>query len=392
VKLGQTKHFAIATAIVIAIIVYGSLYPFVFGPADDGIEPALRALWETRAERPGRIDFLANILLYMPLGFCAIRTLGRWGGAVGRMMLVTLFGALLSASMELLQYYDASRVTNASDVYTNTFGSLMGAVGGSLLTEGIRWPLLSEIAIARVPTLLLVAWVGYRLFPFVPTLDLHKYWSAIKPVMLNPDPTYYDLLRYTAMWLGIGALIEAIVGTRRGWLFFSLFIVGILVGKIMIVDATLNTSEIAGAAVAIAAWIVLGFRPALRTTLIALFFCAYVVAERLEPFQFAATPGPFSWIPFRGFMSGDLTIDVMAFLQKFFLYGSLIWLLTQAGWRLRSAILSTALILFITSEAERFLPGRSAEITDALMALVIGAIFVLIGTEHRGAATEFGAD
>jgi hypothetical protein len=49
-------------------------------------------------------------------------------------------------------------------------------------------------------------------------------------------------------------------------------------------------------------------------------------------------------------------------------------------------------MLFITSEAECFLPGRSAEITDALMALVIGAIFVLIGTEHRGAATEFGAD
>jgi hypothetical protein len=74
VKLGQLQHFAIATAIVIAVIVYGSLYPFVFGPAGDGIEPALRALWETRAERPGRINFLANILLYMPLGFCAIRT------------------------------------------------------------------------------------------------------------------------------------------------------------------------------------------------------------------------------------------------------------------------------------------------------------------------------
>ena len=364
----------------------------MFRPAGAGIEPALRALWETRAERPSRFNFLANILLYMPLGFCAIRTLGRWGGAVGRMVLVTLFGALLSASMELLQYFDEGRVTDAPDIYANTLGTVIGAMAGSFLAESIRWPFLSEIAVARVPTLLLVAWVGYRLFPFVPTLDLHKYWSAIKPVMLNPDPTYYDLLRYTAMWLGIGALIEAIVGMRRGWLFFSLFIVGILVGKIMIVDATLNTGEIAGAAVAIAAWIILGFRPALRTTLIALFFCAYVVAERLEPFQFAATPGPFSWIPFRGFMSGDLAIDVMAFLQKFFLYGSLIWLLTQAGWRLRSAIISTALMLFIASEAECFLLGRSAEITDALMALVIGAIFVLIGTEHRGAATEFGAD
>jgi VanZ family protein len=74
---------------------------------------------------------------------------------------------------------------------------------------------------------------------------------------------------------------------------------------------------------------------------------------------------------------------------KFFLYGSLIWLLTQAGWRLRSAILSTALILFITSEAERFLPGRSAEISDAFIVLVIGAISALIGIKRRDVA---GAD
>lgn len=382
-KLGRSKHFAIATTIVIATIVYGSLYPFAFRPADDGIGPALRALWGSWADRPGRITFLANILLYMPLGFCAIHALGRWGGAAGRMVLITLLGVFLSVSMELLQYFDEGRVTDAPDVYANTLGTLIGAVAGSLLTEGIRWPFLSEIAVARVPTLLLVAWVGYRLFPFVPTLNLHKYWSAIKPVIINPDPTYYDLLRYTAMWLGIGALIEAIVGTRRGWLFFSLFVVGILVGKIMIVGATLNAGEIAGAAAAIAAWIVLGFRPALRIILIAFAFCAYVVAERLEPFQFAATPGPFSWIPFLGFMSGDLAIAVMSFLQKFFMYGSIIWLLTQIGWRLRSAIFSTALILFITSEAERFLPGRSAEISDAFMVLVIGTIFALIDIKRR---------
>ena len=211
-KLGRSKHFAIATTIVIAVIVYGSLYPFAFRPADDGIGPVLRALWESRAERPGRVTFLANILLYMPLGFFAIHALGRRGGAAGRMVLITLLGVFLSVSMELLQYFDEGRVTDAPDVYANTLGTLIGAGAGSLLTESIRWPFLSKIAVARVPTLLLAAWVGYRLFPFVPTLDLHKYWSAIKPVIIDPDPTYYDLLRYTAMWLGIGALIEAI-----GW-------------------------------------------------------------------------------------------------------------------------------------------------------------------------------
>lgn len=203
-KLERSKHFAIATTIVIAIIVYGSLYPFAFRPADDGIRAALRALLESWADRPGRITFLANILLYMPLGFFAIHALGRRGGAAARMVLITLFGAFLSVSMELLQYFDAGRITDAPDVYANTLGTLIGAAAGSLLTESIRWSFLSEIAVARVPILLLVAWVGYRLFPFVPTLDLHKYWSAIKPVINNPVPTHYDLFRYTAMWLGIG--------------------------------------------------------------------------------------------------------------------------------------------------------------------------------------------
>ena len=114
--MGRSKHFAIATTIVIAIIVYGSLYPFAFRPADDGIGPARRALWESRAERLGRVTFFANILLYMPLGFFAIHALGRRGGAAGRMVLITLLGVFLSVSMELLQYFDEGRVADAPDV------------------------------------------------------------------------------------------------------------------------------------------------------------------------------------------------------------------------------------------------------------------------------------
>ncbi len=386
------KRFVVATAIVVAVIVYGSLYPFVFERPVDGIEPALRALLASRAETPARSTVIANVLLYMPLGFCAILASRDRAGGAARIVLITLIGALLSVSIELAQFFDQGRVTDAPDVYANTIGTLLGAVVGRLTGGSIRWPLLSEITTARIPTLLLTAWIGYRLFPYVPAIDLHKYWEALKPVILHPTLSAYDLFRYTAMWLAIAALVEAIVGSRRIWFCFPLFAVAVLVGKVMVVDAVLNTAEIAGAASALVWRGLLGFSASVRTVVVALAFCGYVVAERLEPFRFLPVAGPFGWTPFWGFISGDPAIETLAFLQKFFLYGGAIWLLVNAGLRLAPATVLIATMLFATSQAERLLPGRSAEVTDAVMALIIGGIFALIGSKSDWVRGEFGAD
>jgi hypothetical protein len=43
------------------------------------------------------------------------------------------------------------------------------------------------------------------------------------------------------------------------------------------------------------------------------------------------------------------------------------------------------MMLFTTSWVETYLPDRSAEITDALMALLIGAIIALMQTERNAA-------
>jgi hypothetical protein len=75
----------------------------------------------------------------------------------------------------------------------------------------------------------------------------------------------------------------------------------------------------------------------------------------------------------------------MSFLEKTFLYGSLIWLLGETGLRLGTSAVLAATMLFTTSWVESYLPNRSAEITDALMALLIGAIIALMQTERRAA-------
>jgi VanZ family protein len=382
-RLPFKGNFLFATAVVIAVIVYGSLYPFAFRPPVIGFGRAARALIESWNETPSRGDFIANVALYLPLGFFAILAIGRGVGTAKRIALAVLTGALLSTCMELTQFYDDGRQTAATDLYANVVGTTLGAIGGSLTGSDFRWPLLREIASNRVPALLLSAWAGYRLFPYVPTTDLHKYWDTLKPVILYPSLTGYDLFRYTAIWLTIGALIEPISGPKRVRQLFPLFVGGVLVAKVMMVETMLTTAEIAGAALALCAWSVLAVHVRLRVSVIALLFCGYVIAERLEPFQFGSTAASFSWVPFLGFMSSSPEIGVLSFFQKFFLFGSSIWLLAQAGLRLRLSIAIVAAILFMTSYAEAYLPNRSAEVTDTVMALIIGAVFALIEKDTR---------
>ena len=172
-RLRLNGNFSVATSVVIAVIVYGSLYPFAFRHFA-GLGPAAHALLWSWAWAPSRSDFIANVGLYMPLGYLALLAIGNGGVAPKRIALVILTGALLSACMELVQYYDDGRQTAATDLYANIVGTGLGALGGRLTGSNFRWPLLREIASNRVPALLLSAWAGYRLFPYVPTIDLHK--------------------------------------------------------------------------------------------------------------------------------------------------------------------------------------------------------------------------
>jgi VanZ family protein len=384
--LGRVFSRGVALAVVVVIVVYGSLYPFVFRHPANGIGP-LGTLLKDWAQLPQRGDFVANVLLYFPLGFFGVLAFSAKTRLLAAAGVAIAAAVLLSTAMELAQYYVAGRVTSASDVYSNVIGALLGAITAAATSGYVQWGPLREIAANRVPAFLLAVWLGYRLFPYVPTIDLHKYWIALRPVLLNPIPTKYDLFRHTAIWLTIGALIEGMAGTRPAWLTFPLFIASVLAAKVLIVGKSLSAAEVAGAGLALGLWLVLaaavGAR--FRVTVIALLFGVSIVVERLVPFQFASHGRHFGWIPFLGLIHGSLELNIMSFLEKAFLYGSLIWLLDKTSLRLWTSTLVVAIMLFAASWAETYLPGRSAEITDALIALLMGAIIASMGTETRAA-------
>ncbi len=378
-------RFLLLTALTVAAIVYGSLYPFDFRVPAEG-HGAVTALLRSWATAPsGRGDFVANILLYAPLGWFGILSLRRRMTAPLRFLLIAAGGTILSLTMELTQYYDAGRVTAAEDICTNALGTMLGGLGGLCLAPRWRAGLIPAISAKPIPAALLAAWAGYRLYPYVPTIDLHKYWNALKPVVFYPTLVPADLFRHTTIWLTTFALISTLVA-RCSVLVAVLFCSCMLVARILIVDTVLSVPEIAGAGIALCLWPVMRLLShRRRAAVLFVLLGAAVVIGRLQPFQFQSTARDFGWMPFRSLIAGSIAVNVMSFCEKSFLYGALLYLFTEAGGRLRTAVLIVGGTLFATSWIETHLPGRSAEITDAIMVLLLaGAIALLRGKWRTG--------
>jgi hypothetical protein len=286
-------------------------------------------------------------------------------------------------SIELTQYYDAGRDTEATDVYTNFAGTLLG-IASALWLGGAGWKKLPLPHGADPPAiLLLAAWAAYNLFPFVPVIDLHKYWNALKP-LLHPSLTAYSLFTHVAVWVAAAALLDDIVKDRRAVMTFAAFAAVLLGAKIFLSGTMLSAAEVAGAAGGFIWLVALENQPRLKIVTAAVLLGCSIIALRLEPFHFQPKASHFGWIPFLSFMYGSIQVDSMAFLEKGFLYGSQIWLLQKLGLRLAPATLGVAAVLLATSLAETHLPGRSAEITDAILALFAGGLIALVRTA-RGA-------
>jgi VanZ family protein len=378
------KSFAVITAILAAVILYGSLYPFDFHVPQNGPGP-LQTLLAGWNHRPGRGDFLSNILLYVPLGFFAAWSLESRVNAVARLCLALLLGACLSICIETLQYYDAGRDPQATDIYSNTLGTVIGAGLTFLLNNSIAARFFGQRISHRVPLMLLGAWAGYKLYPFVPVIDLHKYWNALKPIVLYPTASWSGLFTHAASWIAAAFLTSRVTEGKYEAFWFAAFVAFVMIAKILIMDAGLSVEDVAGAAIALVWLLATKGREKGRLITALPVLALSVLATRLEPFVFTRSAGNFGWVPFSGFMHGSINVNVLSFLEKFFLYGSLIWLLQRCGLKLMKSTALVAIALLATSILEIYIPARSAEITDAMMAVIIGLSFALVGESRQDA-------
>jgi VanZ family protein len=356
------------------LIVYGSLYPWVFVARDLPASPLYILLhsWDvSRVDRRFLFDIAVNIAIYMPLGMTAYLAFRRFKSEALAILAPVGLGAVLSASVEMIQLYTPNRVCSAVDLVNNILGSAVGVLAGLVFTQIADVPAkgTGRRVRDRSALALLFCWVASLLFPLFPVLWLHVWKEKLAAFLHAPLLDPIPILLIAAEWFAVGRLLRA-AGAKWPfqWLLASLILVP---AQFAILNHTPVPADFEGAALGALLFVFFGRGP--RADLRAAIALVFTVTLRgLFPFHFAGPGQAFVWIPFSGLLGNQWQDAIPTLLEKLFQYGASIWLLHRAGTSLLRATAIVAVVLAGIEALQTRIPGHVAEINDPLLAVMLG--------------------
>lgn len=359
----------------VVVIAHFTLYPWTFVAFHEHstILEGLRPL----AGKRDYLDVVVNLCFYLPLG--ALGVLGWWNGSstAGRWIALAAFGAALSVTLETIQAWVPGRDSSLLDIFNNTIGTIGGACLGVAIARhwpsDLRWGLPS---LRRpMPAVLIVAWLVSQWFPFLPILHIPQFSESHHALMQVSSLGWIHLMDAFVAALLIGCLLREAVAP-------SVYRFA-LAGACLVLPARLFI--VVGAepwplAVACVTGLLVSPLALARvhdwTRLLAAAAVLLIAVRELDPFHFSSTAGPFYWIPFSGLLEGARDSAVRAISGKFFLYGAAVWMVREAGVSLRIGASGVGGLLIAGECAQRHLPGRVAESTDPILALIAACVMV----------------
>lgn len=367
--------------LVIALIVYGSLYPWEFNFHNhvDAVWMVLHH-WPANWDRWELRDFILNVALYMPVGALAYLAMVRRRHSRAVMVLsAAALGCALSATMEFFQAYDLGRDAGPEDVITNTTGALTGALLALLFQ-----PTLETLVhrgtrrVAMAAALLTVIWGTSQLYPFFPVLTTHRLYGGLAFLASRPAFEPAAIWSVAAEWYALWLLLDAFRWPARNlWAVVSLLVLPL---RLFVEYQVVGWKDLLGAGLAFVLWWVISSRR--RLAFGTWMLVSAILVSELAPFHFSSRASPFSWVPFVATLSADRQRAVLILLRKMFDYGAAVWGLHATGWSYVRCGGLLAAALFALELLQRYLPGRTPESTDAVLALLM-AIAVWLASDFQ---------
>ena len=355
--------------LVAAMIAYGSLYPFSFSHADP---ESWRTLFSDLRLFTSRGDMLANVLLFIPLGFAGMFAFSPSSGVKARGFIVACVGLTLAAALQFAQLYLPSRDAVLSDVVWNMLGLALG-IAAKPMVPLAAGAVRREQSLAAVPLSLLGLWFAQELAPFLPTLDWQKFKDSLKPLLLNPEFKIASAFFHCSAALAAGRALSDLVGERRSLTFLILCVALVAAAKIVIVSQVVTLSLAIGLSAACVIWAAIAGSPRCDA-LLALALVLAVALAALDPFALRWPPAELNWLPFAGQLEGAMLINLRALLERIFLYAALLWLVTGMGRSLWQGALVLALFVVSLEVAQMFIAGRNADMTEAVWVMLTAVV------------------
>ena len=373
------------------LIVYGTLFPM--------------GNWQTPAVSPftlmlrhellntSRSDILTNILVYMPLGVLIIRVFPRRHCPLCKLLIATLASTLLSLALEYLQAHLPGRVPSIIDVMLNSIGGFTGALLALLIWQdtfisehlkNLRSTYIQSGALANLGLAVLGLWALSQLSPLVPSLDMGTLGHGLKPLFLSfthPDSLeWIRVVEYALSISALGILSSTLLRTdHRSALGFVIFATMVLLLKVPVVSRQLSLEALLGLFTGVTFVLLVSSisqRTQLRMAAVLLLgtvVCAGLYAPDTNVNFSPSAYSAFNWVPFRSHLNNEIIgiIDILSGLWPFLALGY-ITLLSGTTHRMAVATAGAVLIfamVFALEWNQQSIPGRSADITDAILAV-----------------------
>ncbi len=359
----------------IALIVYGSLYPFQFEMTDRAANPLDAVLqgWPPGFNRYVFRDVFLNVAIYLPLGLAAAGFFLRRHRRPIAIAAALVLPFALSLTVELLQAYEPRRDPSALDVLSNTLGAALGIVL-AVAAEGAlrRFETHYGRELGGPGAALLVVWGVAEFFPLIPAIGRTHVVEMIRELIHRRQFSPIEMWLGAAEWFSVALALKTIWPRLRfEWL--AAVAALSLLAQLIIAERALTPEEILAAGLGLLLW---RLAPVNRRGRWAMGLLASAILLReLQPFYLLAVPTSFSWIPFAATLESSREGAVIVIARKAFDYGAMVFALhAGANWKYPLAGIVTAVALFIAESIQTYLPGRTPEITDSIVALIMMAI------------------
>ena len=414
------RYCAFAFLAGIAFVVYGSLVPFDFTGRPHW-DPIVKRLWQSLADAPiSKTDVIANILLYLPVGFFGGGMLlgHRSGWFRWCLLAVGLLSVTLCVSLfvEGLQALLPIRTPSLFDAAAGLVGTIVGLAVWWLVCEDMhrwaaRWSVGARGDVARSWLLIYVIFrIAIIWWPMDITLDLGALGHKLRhDLVLNPfvSPIWHDGLLSTSllvillaapfgMWTSVAGLAR---GHRRSIAFSAMLVVTLAAFieavQVLIVSSRVDSAEFllnaAGGVVgvcllpALVKWPVApGNRGLARFLPVAgvLAAMAFYAIYNLSPFDFHLSSefvrgriGRLWALPFYSYYSNpqfksldEAFVKISLGLPLGAFLGLLLAVLNYRRVAVVGGLLVSAIFLVVVEAGQVLVPSRYPDDTDVLLA------------------------